>query len=62
MTKQEKDPDTLNIIRGFFRLPPVELKRRKCLKCNLKFDSVGAHNRLCADCVRSNENINEEIW
>jgi fructose-1-phosphate kinase PfkB-like protein len=43
---------------------PYELKtekRRKCLKCNKKFDSISTWNRLCTKCNNDNDDIKTEI-
>ena len=50
MSRYEKDPANLNIIRKFQGLAPVVQKKRKCLRCNIRFVSTGAHNRLCDSC------------
>ncbi len=31
--------------------------KRLCLKCGKKFLSIGPHNRLCENCVSTNEKI-----
>ena len=36
-------------------------KWRRCLKCNRRFWSEGAHNRLCAKCNRENQHVTVRI-
>jgi hypothetical protein len=36
-------------------LPELELKTRKCLRCNAEFESVG--NRLCNECKKEIRDI-----
>lgn len=33
-------------------IAPVELIKRNCLGCGVKFDSEGKHNRLCWPCSK----------
>jgi len=35
--------------------PEKKYKRRSCLSCSGKFESEGAHNRICDGCKRSHE-------
>ena len=39
---------------------PARKKYRRCLKCNTRFWSEGAHNRLCARCNRENAGLHPE--
>ena len=32
-------------------------KKRKCLKCGIKFDSTGISNRICRDCRIENKRV-----
>lgn len=65
-TKKTIKPKFLKEINDFRKesgLPKLKYKKRKCLKCDDKFDSQGDHNRLCWRCRRSNkdESIDYDI-
>jgi hypothetical protein len=49
-TDTESQEMTINELRQVFRLNPIKLKPRKCLRCNREFTSVGPQNRLCDKC------------
>ena len=51
--RKENDLELLNEIRKVAGLPPVVPKERKCLKCNVRFSSTGAHHRLCDACLQA---------
>lgn len=41
----------------------VKKKKRKCLKCDKKFTSLGIWNRICEDCNKSNKsNYGMELY
>ena len=44
------------LTRLFDGLPDVVVKKRKCLKCDKTFTSLGIFNRLCESCTRNNKN------
>ena len=48
--RQENKLDEINELRELCKLPPIQPKVRKCLKCNMRFESQGNHNRLCDSC------------
>ncbi len=35
----------------------MEMKKRKCLKCNRLFDSAGPGNRICRPCRQINDRL-----
>jgi len=45
----------LNILRKESGLPELIAKKRRCLKCNKFFVSLGNWNRICESCYRSNK-------
>lgn len=45
---------SLNNFRRESGLPDIVVKKRKCLKCDKTFSSMGNWNRLCDTCTRSN--------
>ena len=45
----------LNSFRRESGLPEVVVKRRRCLKCDKAFTSLGKWNRLCDTCTRVNK-------
>jgi hypothetical protein len=47
---------TLNNFRKESGLPDIVVKRRRCLKCDKIFTSLGISNRLCEACTRANKN------
>ncbi len=53
--KNEKLLKSLNNFRKESGLPDIVVKKRKCLKCDKKFTSLGIWNRLCEHCTRGNK-------
>ena len=45
----------LNDLRKESGLPELAAKKRKCLKCNKNFTSMGNWNRICESCYRTNK-------
>lgn len=39
------------------RYPKVPTKKRECLKCERKFDSVSTGNRICNECANENSEL-----
>ncbi len=52
--KNKKLLKDLNELRRESGLPEITAKRRKCLKCNKYFVSMGNWNRICENCFRTN--------
>tara|TARA_B100000959_G_C14988095_1_gene626506 strand:+ start:1453 stop:1671 length:219 start_codon:yes stop_codon:yes gene_type:complete len=52
----EKLLKDLNNLRKESGLPDIIVKKRKCLKCDKIFTSLGIGNRLCETCLRTNKN------
>lgn len=55
MYKNKRLVKALNSFRKEAGLPDVVIKKRKCLKCNKIFTSLGIWNRLCELCTRANK-------
>ncbi len=54
--KYKKLLKALNNFRKESGLPDIVVKKRKCLKCDKIFTSLGIWNRLCETCTRTNKN------
>lgn len=53
-----RDRRILENVAGYHDTNKISLKKsRLCLKCGKKFLSIGPHNRLCENCVSTNEKI-----
>lgn len=55
MSFRSKEVDHL---RRYLKMQPLQSMTRQCLKCNRKFDSEGAHNRMCPVCSKSADKVN----
>ena len=53
MRRKPQDVEYLNEIRALLGMPPVVLKKRRCLKCNMMFESYGSHHRKCDSCKKN---------
>jgi hypothetical protein len=45
-----KTLESINKDRKYLGLSPVLVKMRKCLLCEIDFESFGSGNRLCGHC------------
>jgi len=42
----------LNKFRKSIGLNPIKISKKKCLNCDVKFESEGKHNRMCNICAK----------
>jgi len=54
-----REKDRVNNLRKSLNLRNDKPKRRTCLRCERKFLSTGAGNRVCPTCVRRNEDMTQ---
>lgn len=48
----------INSLRAAAGMPPIVRKLRICLRCDGRFESAGAHNRICSDCRHTAQSAN----
>ena len=54
MPTKKYEIKNINKCRSRVGMKKLNIKKRKCLKCNKRFESEGNHNRICELCKRRN--------
>lgn len=54
--------EEINQIRINHGLKPYKISKRKCLNCEVVFDSWGAHNRICDKCKENIESTQANTY